>query len=368
MKKTLFVAALAAVMVFAFASSALAIGPFYTSAAGNVPDYENYLSWTWVSNNANAGGEDAGTPHGNYTTTSNKCAVCHAVHRADPAGLVLTPITGGADNKLGSYTEGCGFCHGATSTFSTSKVNMAADFTISPHTNCNRCHIASPHGAGASQYAVLSARLINKNADPAIAADIASGNNGMDTVAMGDASDQTALTLGTGYLCSDCHSVLDSSDESMLAFAVNGYNDVPTASETMMSAGVTGHRVTAQVTTNWNQTGAYGAYYSGGGAVGAASQIAWAPANTCQACHDARDTAGNYAFPHGYVDAAGAYTTTAADNGALIWLTVDDTFDGTANAILNDGAGVDNDLLTQDGLCLKCHSNTAITEGVGINY
>ena len=130
MKKTLFVMALAAVIVFAFAVPAFAVGPFYTSAAGNTNGggaFVNYLSWTWASNNAG----ESGTPHGNYTTTSNKCAVCHAVHRADPAGLVLTPITGGADSRLGSYTEGCGFCHGATATFSSSKVNMAADFTIS---------------------------------------------------------------------------------------------------------------------------------------------------------------------------------------------------------------------------------------------
>ena len=51
-------------------------------------------------------------PHGNYTTTTNKCQVCHAVHRANANGNVLTavPIAGYAlDDKR---TKTCAFCHG----------------------------------------------------------------------------------------------------------------------------------------------------------------------------------------------------------------------------------------------------------------
>ena len=180
MKKTLFVTALAVVFVLAFSTAAFAVGPFFLSGtAGQNTNYAGYLSWNYIKGIDAA--NNAGTPHGGYTTTSNKCQVCHAVHRAEAGGSVLTAIAddqsydnvlnttsrnaGGAltSGVIGAsgYTKGCAWCHN-TGGFAT-YVAMAADGSIRPHTNCARCHIASPHGTGASDYKVLSARLLNKS-------------------------------------------------------------------------------------------------------------------------------------------------------------------------------------------------------------
>ncbi len=93
MKKTLFVAALAAVLVFAFAATAFAYGPIWSGTLSPYnANYPGYLQW-----DSNLGGNaGAPSPHGNYATTTNKCAVCHAVHRAQAGGQVLTAWTGNA--------------------------------------------------------------------------------------------------------------------------------------------------------------------------------------------------------------------------------------------------------------------------------
>ncbi len=66
-------------------------------------------------------------------------------------------------------------------------------------------------------------------------------------------------------------------------------------------------------TEDWNVDGSKGAYLTG--------RIAYNDANSCQACHDAKRANGSAAFPHGYVDAAGAYAPKSQTGASLIWLT-----------------------------------------------
>ena len=381
MKKSLLVIALAVVLVLAFATSAFAVGPFYKitpiNGSSNT-NYSEYLSWGYAKTSLG----NVGSPHGNYTTTTNKCAVCHAVHRADDNGTVLTAITGASFTPL-TYTKGCAFCHAVGGGgFSVKQVVMGTDGTISPHSNCDRCHIASPHGMGASIYPVLADKLINTNADDQITADIASGNNG--PLAAADFASGSALgaTLGTGYLCDNCH-FHTGVDGQELAFPVNTYNGVPAVGTvgTDLNAEFTGHRVTATVSTDWNRgTGAdtgnaINAYFTGGGAAGATSQIAWAAADSCKACHDAVKADGAPAFPHGYVDASGAYSTKTTAGASLVWLTTA-AKQGDAKTVLGTPAGgtstanqvAVNGLLTEDGLCLKCHVANNGTQGVGQTF
>jgi hypothetical protein len=450
MKKTLFVAVLAVALVLMLSASAFAVGPFFLAGSsyggpGNLPNagqnnanYAGYMSWGYVSFGT---GNVGLTPHGNYSTTTNKCQVCHAVHRAAAtgAGTVLTAIPSAATSATNlnvtaqptpptygsaavgtfGYTKGCAWCHN-TGGFAT-YITMNNDGSISPHGNCNRCHTASPHGVGGSEYKVLAARLINEQPDLAIAADLASGNNGMDatwfgkvdnSVILNPAKAQLGLTLGTGYLCNGCHSggsivSTSGSGANRLAFAVNAAGASPSISgegAVAASAGqVTGHRVTA-VVTDWNgqtattyTTGVwdpavarrYNAFYTGGSfwtSVGEAfyantagnSTIAWAPANTCQACHDQKTATGDYAFPHGYVNTAGTYVGETPTAG-VIWLTIAPDAN-TAHTVLQRGNGAGssgattNANLSNDGLCLKCHVNnvgdgtTAGTAGVGQNF
>lgn len=381
MKKSVFVVALAVALVLAFAASAYAVGPFLKitpiNGSSNA-NYSEYLSWGYAK--AQDGANNTGTPHGGYTTSTNKCAVCHAVHRADANGTVLTAINGASFTPL-TYTKGCAFCHAVGGGgFSVSQVVMGTDGSITPHTNCNRCHIASPHGMGASEYPVLAERMINTNGDDQIGNDIRAGVNGI-TAATFVAGNATGLTLGTGYLCDNCHFHTGVTGQE-LVFPVNTVDAVPAVGTVGVDENLefTGHRVTALATTNWNQAGnpeaaAIDAYYTGGGAAGAQSQIAYTASNSCQTCHDAVNAAGDPAFPHGYVNAAGAYATKGQAGASLVWLTTADQF-GVAKTVLGTPAGgtssanqnAVNMLLTEDGLCLKCHVNNGKTAGVGITF
>lgn len=390
MKKTLFVAALAAVMVLAFSAAAFAVGPFYLTSGSNgtnaTTNGSGYLSWGYAKTNDAA--NNVGTPHGGYTTTTNKCATCHAVHRAAAGGSVLTAIptsynlnTTDSSDNIGStdpngYTKGCGWCH-QVGGFATS-IPMAGDGSISPHGNCQRCHSPSPHGTDVSSYEVLAERLINEDPDAAIAADIAAGNNGLATVDFTDAGSQTALTLGTGYLCNVCHNG-GTAGTGSLAFAVNTPGAVPAqnrevgTSFVLGSATVTGHRVTALATTNWNRPDlggqSFNAYYTGGGS-GSTSQVAWAPSNTCQTCHDAKLANGNYSFPHGYTW-GGSYAGKVDGASAYIWMNLASSATGTKTELARSSAmpGA-NMALSEDGLCLKCHvaSDAVDAAGVGSTY
>lgn len=354
MKKSLIVIAMAVALVFAFAATAMAVGPFYDAAAYN-PNYPGYLSWSWAQ--ANAG--EVGSPHGNYATSTNKCQVCHAVHRASTSGIALTavPITSWAHND--KRTRTCAFCHGV-SNFTDVTIAVAADGSISPHGNCSRCHIVSPHGAGSSVYPVLKEHLLNTSADARIGNDVASGNNGMDAAGLMDSGSAAGITLGTGYLCAGCHSSGGAGINTV--YAVNEPGAAPAMTDTML-ANTTGHRVTAVATDDWNAAGEIGAYFTG--------RVAWNDANSCQACHDAKRTNGSNAFPHGYVDAAGAYAPKSQAGASLIWLTTAADADDARTILPTPGSTsgtADVSLLSTDGACLKCHLSGDQTAGVGVTY
>ena len=387
MKKSLLVLALAVALVFAFAGSAFAVGPFLTQSVMNGSDYPGYVSWTWVSNNTTGNGA---SPHGAYATTTNKCQVCHSVHRADPDGIALTAINGDLTtaDKIDNYGEACTFCHRSSSTFAISKVNTAADGSISPHGDCGRCHVGSPHGMGASQYDVLSARLINTKADAAITYDTTNSINGLvpaDATAAGmfmNSVDYQALTLGTGYLCAGCHSTVGAipgDSTGHLAFAVNEPAGVPSYeySGAFSTGHQTGHRVWAAASTNWNQPGGTitGAYYTGGGvAVGDQSQVSFNPVGVagsvtgCKSCHDAQ-VGTTYAFPHGYANSVEtAYAPKSEIGSSLVWLSVASNASGSDRVLLGADVAIDNIQLSKDGLCIKCHISADGNSGVGLTY
>lgn len=52
-------------------------------------------------------GSEPSGPHGGYSATSNKCATCHSVHKADAGGIVLLPAA--------TVLETCQTCHDGTS-------------------------------------------------------------------------------------------------------------------------------------------------------------------------------------------------------------------------------------------------------------
>ncbi len=112
MRKTSIVLVLAAVMIFAFAAAAF---------ADHAPNF--YINWSGAPANAN----QAGGPHQAYTQTSQKCAVCHAVHRAPVSGMGWTGDAKDAafiadqanDPQMllrSNVANACTYCHIQTST------------------------------------------------------------------------------------------------------------------------------------------------------------------------------------------------------------------------------------------------------------
>lgn len=202
MKKTLFVVAIAAVLVFAFAASAMAasgfpnrssayLGSLNTStqtdqialAAGGTK--AAYITWTQAKtsvaameefNGTGVSGTEAATqllmdkgPHSGYSMTTIKCQVCHSAHKAVYTGTALTP----------SSTGGCVTCHGAASTFGFETV-AAGDALDSRHGGAEACtsylcHTQSPHGADVSVYPAAASALLSAYVDPQLKAAITSG-------------------------------------------------------------------------------------------------------------------------------------------------------------------------------------------------
>lgn len=120
MKKTLFVLITAMVLVFAFAATAMA-----NTSSGTI---------TW---SAAAPNNSPATPHKGYAYNTQKCLVCHAVHKASPTGQVLLGDT---------VANACNYCHVSTTGVSTVHVynNDPATFatdTVFNHSNkCTACH------------------------------------------------------------------------------------------------------------------------------------------------------------------------------------------------------------------------------------
>jgi hypothetical protein len=308
-----------------------------TAAAG-------YLSWDAAC--SEDPGNNAGSPHGGYTASTNKCAVCHSVHRAAAGASVLT-----AYGPYATYAQGCIACHGPSATFTDVRVTANADGYISPHGTCTRCHVLNPHGAEGSVYPVLAVKLLNTGGDAMIGSDLTASANGLGGTMFDGSGDAVAsaagLTLGTGYLCSACH---------LQSFAVNTPGTDPAGGGSM-----TGHRVLADATGAWDHT-AYGASMT------ATTTVAFADAHGCDACHDALAADGSSAFPHGYVDASGAVSPKTVAGSSYLWLTAG-SYLGSADTTMLATAEPDEPIrLTEDGLCLKCHRTSGGAFGVGLSY
>jgi hypothetical protein len=405
-KKTLFIVALVAMLVFAMAGTALAAGINHSGqdqvgARGTVPTLEPGKSQAMIYNawdtSLGSNATDGNSPHGNYTTTTVKCVVCHAVHYAAP----LTP----AGSAPGTYTvasgnqqadtllrmkasDACVFCH-ATAGFSVNGrpvYNGAGSSIVGPGntgggtnaghiigTNCTYCH-TNVHGANADHtVAALDGFLLKLMTATNVQGTGATTNSMIDAITAIDHNAQNqgfaagAALNGTigqyatvnnhalygeqavGIFCAECH--LGSYAQAAPGAAANVLQDVPGS-----PVAYTGHRIAASVTTNWNAAGDISS-----GLV-QNQQVAWAPAANCKSCHDALDNYNNAAFPHAWgksgVNATKMWLLSAADAGA---------------AAVSVGAPASNPYNTtkvqlSDGVCLKCHVASGGTSGVGITF
>jgi hypothetical protein len=407
-KKTLLVAALAVMLLFAVAGSAFAVNKSGQPRGGAAkiapativnlaPGQTNpvagagtntYMDWS-LSNGTNNLVSSGVTPHGNYTTTTVKCAVCHAVHYAAPGGATVASNNQVADTLLRMRADqSCIYCHASSS----GSVNgrpvynglgsaLIGDGTDGHKTgaNCSFCH-TTVHGVGQdTSVASLSGYLLNTMPNTNVQ------NTGHDTVNMLDAIDtidKNAHNQGFAYgealgdltttfandnsaalreravgiFCAECHNGAYATVGAGAAANVRG-----SGSGAVLTA-YSGHRIKAPATSNWNGAGDK---VSSSALSGIA--VAWADANNCKSCHDATDNFNNPAFPHAWGQTPAVATANGVNPNAKMWLTAAaDAAAGTKKPVAQ-GAPSDNTQLS-DGVCLKCHVASGAAAGVGITF
>ena len=164
--------ALAAVLVLALGGTAMAKG---YSPGNRSSSYlakgESYIEWDDAQAKMAAAGvsaEATASVHGNYSTTTVKCQVCHSAHKAAATGDTLLQSTA---------AQACVPCHlGATAT---SNLKVSAGNRHGEATDCTNgyCHSIAPHGAGdISKYATLKTAMLTNHADSLLDAAIAAGS------------------------------------------------------------------------------------------------------------------------------------------------------------------------------------------------
>ncbi len=244
-------------------------GDRYGLPTSSVNATSGYVYWAAATRIASLDAAQAvGGPHGNYTTTTIKCAVCHSVHGADAAGTLLLNGT--------SVGNSCNYCHFAGSTVTPVQVALSAEgVNNSPHSTClGYCHTNSPHGVGASEYLSIKAKLLEDAADTRIGGAIAnSATTGFTAAVMNGTVDHDGVALGTGMICSrnGCHNNAGS------AFAIADSNKDIQLQDAAASI-KSGHPVIGALSADW------GATHDG---VQNPTAVAYSSvAAGCQSCHD----------------------------------------------------------------------------------
>jgi hypothetical protein len=163
-KKTLFVA-LVAVFVIAFAASAFAATPQTTLGPDGTSQwsYKDLADATAKTEGGYAAFDDTTTamyadPHGGYDTATNKCKVCHAVHRAEGAYYLL---------RADSQDDACDYCHIGGSAHSSKVVydlNTAGKATPNGHTIGASTYI--PDSTIAQWTEEVTLETVDANGDP----------------------------------------------------------------------------------------------------------------------------------------------------------------------------------------------------------
>lgn len=332
-----------------------------------------YLSWGGANNlysALNSTEETMTSPHGGYTQTSVKCAVCHSTHRA--ASSVSAAGVGQDWNLLAaSAGDSCIACHSANGASPSGRLIEVSGTSTGPHTkggttSCGSslCH-GSVHGVGPEpKYAVtklynltnsmiIDGRDYNleKQMDAAIAAGNVNPMIGVDSVS------PQMKAYATGYVCYPCHgydaNTHSSATNGSRSVAVKGFN---TGTETVVN---TGH-----LSTSASVVGCDSCHDMVGVSTGT---TAWPHANRGIEVYKGRFTGSNYQL---------STTTILPDNTDAtrygLWMTAADYGD-SANATPLPGAVANTeadwqsdgtnpspaktniDALLTDGACIKCH-------------
>ncbi|MDO8953224.1 MAG: hypothetical protein Q7V63_00035 [Gammaproteobacteria bacterium] len=309
-------------IMFVMVASALIALAMAGTAYANVTS--TWASWVDAGDNALTG-----TPHYGYLTTTTKCAVCHAVHKAGATNEVLLQS---------SVSDACTYCHITTATgvkviytdliggtnFYSGTVGSSAHNTDggtglnAGNVRCVNCHAV--HGAGAMTGNVASKILKSGGYQ---------STNGIAYSATGTKVEQVSL------FCTKCHPYFMDDYAETVKGGLGNATDY--RSHVMKASGA-------------NYTNAAASF---GGAL-----VAYAPSTYCTDCHDAGATTGATgvilsSFPH--------YTP-----GAERFL---------RKALHSTDAETDAADANFDGVCLKCHATgtgsegtAVITGGIGVDF
>ncbi len=306
-RKTVSIGVIAAVVALAFALPAFA----------TVGD-SGYISWDSM------GGANGTSPHGGFTTTTRKCAVCHAVHNANPFGELLLQST---------VAEACEYCHvggaggytqvygGDMGNYYGTDLDNAHNSWVVGSTNygvtCSDCH--QVHGA--TQAMTSNPYLTTKIL---VGGKTYTGTN-YDTFAQAPLSTDTSDTALTKW-CTACH-------DSSLGTGNVYYNGPDWAGGTPDTSGMPytqqAHVMTDDILTYTMPSGE-------------TTQVAWVGSGQCSSCH-----ASGYqtsAWPH--FTPGVRFLVSGADASESVAAT------SSAN----------------DGVCMRCHRNAGATLGVGVSW
>lgn len=287
--------------VAAAAAMALSV-PAYATVGDS-----GYLTWDSM------GGANGTSPHGGYSTTTNKCAVCHSVHNADPNGELLLPAM---------VADACTYCHVSTTSAYTqvydSDVNnySGADNEYGHQTwmvgattygvQCTVCHTVHGSTDKMPDNAYLQSKILVGEKEF-----ITEAQN-YDSFAQQPLSTDSSDTALTKW-CTSCH-------PTGLGTPYTYYND--------------GNVFTSHVMTTDTAS-----YTFPNGTTG---QIAWIDSGQCASCHASGYTTSDW--PH-FTD--GKRFLVSASDAASASVPATDT--------------------SQDGICLRCHRN-GTGSGIGLDF
>jgi predicted CXXCH cytochrome family protein len=343
-KKVMLVVSIAALLVLAMVSIA------YAEASSG------YAVWS-------AGGSNAGTsatPHKDYRTTTVKCAVCHAVHKAAPGELLLDGTAGGS----------CLYCHvdggtglvriyggdqGQYQNFGNQYSHTDSGAGTQVGSRCTDCHAV--HGANTMSYPEVDKFILKSSA-------VATG-------AAGEHADQQA-TAAARAVAGDKQSQIDAFCSMCHPYAQYDYNGTITveqyrASGDVQPGGAVGNSAVYQ---SHVMTGTKAAYANSAGTY--KGQVAWVGSEHCRNCHDAGET--DTQFGRGIAGAGLGYIVESSyphytPNYTRFLMSGGDAAPPALGQTTYVPAGVTSDAMT-DGVCLKCHrsSSAPATDGVGVNF
>jgi len=288
-----------------------------------------YATWDPAAPNDNPA-----TPHKGYALNTNKCAVCHAVHKGTDGGEVLLRSTVG---------DACDYCHILTNIGGDRLYNGTTDAKTDVavgefgggfnHGNdCTNCH--SVHGASTMAGAKSSRILYDWNV-------IATRD--YSTYALEAWPDPSTVADGDEQVtawCTGCHPYFTPYYADGSATGVyDGRDQIGTdgwfQSHVMTVTPVAGYGNTAATNTGID--------------------AAFAGSTVCVSCHDAPNDGTNI----GNVPANGVYANHFPHYTR-------DYYRFMQVATSTVGAANMNTTGTIDGLCLKCHRDA--TDGAGITY